>query len=151
MAPKYLWKEGRRVGQARPMGDRQQTLLTQRTLAHPGPSVVRRIQRKWIDPQFRRYRPQYVFFTTTKVRGLTLVKICSNPCSRSQRIRRHTRSCTSFYSALSALIPLMTSRRPSVGTTGNSLTPNSGTIVNRHLIRTGLLYFLEGSGFLLIV
>ena len=50
------------MGQACSMGDRQQTLLAQRPLAHPNPSVVRRIQRKWIDPQFRRYRPQYVFF-----------------------------------------------------------------------------------------
>jgi hypothetical protein len=89
------------------------------------------------------------FFTAMKIRGLTFGKMCSNPCSRSRRIRRHTRSCTSFYSALSALIPSTTSRRPSVGTTGNSLTPNSGTIVSRHLIRTGLSYSLKGSTFLL--
>jgi hypothetical protein len=67
-------------------------------------------------------------------------KMCLNPSSRSQRIRRHTRSCTSFYNALSALIRLTTSQKPSVDTTGNSLTPNSGTTANHHLIRTGLSY-----------
>ena len=88
-------------------------------------------------------------FYRMKIQGLTFGKMCSNPCSRSQKIRRHTRSCTSFYSALSALIPSTTSRRPSVGTTGNSLTQNSGTIVNHHLIRTGSSYFLKGFGLLL--
>ena len=60
MALKYLWKKGRRVGQPCALGHRQQTLLAQRTLAHTDPSLVRRVQRKWVDPQFRRYRPQYV-------------------------------------------------------------------------------------------
>ena len=61
MALKYLRKEGRRVGQTCQMGHRQQTLFTQRTLAYSDPSLVRCIQRKWVDPQFRGYRPQYVF------------------------------------------------------------------------------------------
>jgi hypothetical protein len=84
---------------------------------------------------------------TKKMGRSTISKIssamCLNPSSRSQRIRRHTRSCTSFYNALSALIRLTTSQKPSVDTTGNSLTPNSGTTANHHLIRTGCITCLQ--------
>jgi hypothetical protein len=63
------------VGQPCALGHRQQTLLAQRTLAHTDPSLVRCVQRKWVDPQFRRYRPQYVFCVTMTIRSLKLVRV----------------------------------------------------------------------------
>ena len=90
MALKHLWKEGRRVGQVCSIGHRQQTLLARRTLAHPGPSLTKKMGRSTI----RGYRPQYVSLPheNSKFNRLTPGKRCSNTCSRSQRIRRHTRS-----------------------------------------------------------
>ena len=107
MALEHLWKEGRRVGQVCSMGHRQHG----KHFSHDVRWLIQvpRLQRKWVDLQFRGYRPQYVFlphensrFNAREEMFKHLFEVTKDPSSHPK--------CTSFYSTLSALMPSTSSQ-----------------------------------------